>query len=130
MPPPPGMRQRNFCATGSHAISAPLLPVPGSGSGPITGRLFSRGVGIGRTNPLFDVLSVLASNLSSLANVQLLPVFPEIYTSPVAGLNDMGDQLCAPPADGKMVTRSRAQGRPRLTMGRPLLRSSPLPQLD
>src|SRR3984957_8933835 len=100
------MRQRNFCATGSHAISAPLLPVPGSGSGPITGILFSRGVGMGRTKPLFDVRSVLASNLSSLANVQLLPVFPEMYTRPVAGLNDIGDQLCAPPADGKIVTGS------------------------
>ena len=72
------MRQRICCATGSHAISAPRLPVPGSGSGPITGRLFSRGVGMGRTSPLFDVRSVLASNLSTLANVQLLPVFPEM----------------------------------------------------
>src|ERR1700734_78717 len=106
------MRQRNFWATGSHAISAPPLPtttppVPSTGSGPITGMLFSRGVGIGRTSPLFDVRSVLGSNLSTLANVQLLPVFPEMYTRPVAGLNDMGDQLCAPPAEGKMVTGSR-----------------------
>src|SRR5271170_10068 len=101
------MRQRIRCVTGSHAISAPRRPVPGSGSGPITGILFSRGVGMGRTSPLFEVRSVLASNFSSLAKVQLLPVFMERYTRPVAGLNDMGDQLCAPPADGKIVTGCR-----------------------
>ena len=28
------------------------------------------------------------------------------YTSPVAGLNDIGDQLCAPPGPGDIVTVS------------------------
>src|ERR1041385_8875720 len=103
MPPPPGTRHRICCATGSHATSAPLL-VPSIGSGPIAGGGGSVAAGAGRTVPV--VRPGCGSNVGSAAYTNVLLVDVGMYVSPVIGLNDIGDQLCAPPPPGVIDRKS------------------------
>src|SRR5215468_7078181 len=98
MPPPPAARHRIVCATGSHATSAPRGPESPSGSGPIAGGEGSVAAGIGRTVPVIRPGRGLY--FASAAYVQLFIVDVGMYTRPVVGLNDIGDQLCAPPPPG------------------------------
>ena len=70
MPPPPGMRHFIVCATGSHATSAPRLPVPSMGGGPIAGGGGSFGSGAGRTVPV--IRPGRGSNFGSAAYTKLL----------------------------------------------------------
>src|SRR4029434_4675645 len=98
MPPPPGMRHRICCETGSQATSAPRPPGPSMGDGPIAGGAGRTGVGAGRTVPV--IRPGCGSYFASAAYEKLLLVDVGIYTRPVAGLNDMGDQMCAPPTPG------------------------------
>src|SRR5262249_771362 len=45
IPPPPGVRQRSFCVTGSHATSIPRCP--SGGVGPTAGNVFALEGGAG-----------------------------------------------------------------------------------
>src|SRR5579883_145514 len=113
--PPPGTCQRFCFATGSQAMSTLRDWPSGGGSGPIAGgggslagggcaKLPSFGGGPRRI-PILLWLGFQTKSVS-IAKFELLLVDVGMYTSPVAGLNDMGDQLCAPPGPGMMVIGS------------------------
>src|SRR5215470_7379085 len=55
-----------------------------------------------RSNPVLDRPGTYTKFLSTVY-VPLLVVVVGMYTSPVPGLNDIGDQLCPPPAPGWTV---------------------------
>src|SRR5262245_57200648 len=81
MPPPPGLRQRIRCATGSHATSAPRPPGPSIGCGPIADGGVLTGVGAGRTVPV-DAPG-RGVNVCSAAYENELFVDVGMYTCPV-----------------------------------------------
>ena len=57
-----------------------------------------------------------------------MPSFAGRYTSPVAGLNAIGFQLCAPSGLGETIT-GFISAKPGDSMGRPVLGSSPVAQV-
>src|ERR1051325_732420 len=105
MPPPPGWRHRICCATGSHATRAPRGPESPSGSGPMAGGEGTVAAGIGRVVPV--IMPARGLYFGSCWYVQLFAVDVGTYTRPVDGLNDIGDQLCAPPPPGEIEIASR-----------------------
>src|SRR5579871_1701377 len=117
MPAPPGVRQRSFWVTGSHAISAPRCPSIGFGpmEGSLIGAFVSAGGGVAgapapprpnpNTIPMLFWPGLYWKFLSSVY-VNEPPVDAGRYTSPVAGLKDMGAQLWAPPGPGEIETLS------------------------
>lgn len=55
--------------------------------------------------PVLDFPGVYVKS-GSIAYVELLLTEEGMYTRPVAGLNDIGAQLCPPPGPGETVTAS------------------------
>src|SRR5580765_5289779 len=91
LPPPPGMRQRIVCVTGSQATSAPRGPESPSGSGPIAGGEGTVAAGIGRVVPV--IMPARGLYVTSAWYVQLFAVDVGMYIRPLNGLKDIGDQL-------------------------------------
>src|SRR5580700_2363450 len=115
--PPPSLRQRSFCVTGSHAISTPpglasLGPIIGgtngaagvaTGSVPGCASAPAAGGGSGAVPRPIPVLRPpsLKTNADGLTvKVDEFMNVDGMYTSPVCGLNDIGAQLCAPIGPG------------------------------
>src|SRR6266404_6546708 len=107
--------QASFCCTGSHATSFPI-------GGGREANLALSGPSY-RSSPPILLAPGLYFHFASGACSFCVPSFAGKYTRPVAGLNAIGYQLCAPSGSGETITGLNPADAVGASMGRPVLGS-------